>query len=57
MYLAGMVGSYSRMLGVKALSLTPWHPGSVLSGSRITVSTGEENRRVSHHCSEVTTVM
>ena len=49
MYLAGMVGSYSRMLGVKALSLTPWHPGSWLSGSRSTVSTGEENRRVSHH--------
>ena len=49
MYLAGMVGSYSRMLGVKALSLTPSHPGSVLSGSRTTVSTGEVKRRVSHH--------
>ena len=49
MYLAGMVGSYSRMLGVKALSLTPWHPGSWLSGSRTTVSTGEVKRRVSHH--------
>ena len=48
-YLAGIVGSYSRVLGVKAFSTLPGLAGSWFSGSRITVSTALVKNLVSHH--------